>query len=91
MQAGIGVLATNREDTMTTVRQFNRAGPCIVLGQLTSVTPQFFCFDEWQGGDHYVSKRVRRELPGRWSPNHVIPCRSCRDHPQTQYPDGYND
>jgi hypothetical protein len=77
---------------MTLVRQFSRCGPCLTLGRLTKETAQFYCFDEWCGGDVFQgAKRVRKELPGQWSPNHVEPCPSCRDHPRTQYPNGYQD
>ena len=80
---------------MTIVRQFSRCGPCLTLGQVTKITPRFYFFDEWRGGDKYEGeKRVARDLSdngGPWSPNHVIPCPSCRDHPKTQYPHGSMD
>lgn len=77
---------------MTLVRQFNRAGPCLTLGKLVKETAQFYVFDEWCGGNVFVGRRrVAKKLDGRWSPNHVEACPSCRDHPQTQYPNGYMD
>jgi hypothetical protein len=78
--------------TDTIIRQFNTAGPCITLGRLVKETAQFYIYDQWQGGDRYEGrKRIRKELPGHWSPNHSEPCPSCRDHEKTQYPHGYMD
>jgi len=77
---------------MTIVRQFSRCGPCLTLGKLVKETPGFFVYDEWQGGDRFEGrKRVAKPREGRWSGNHIEPCSSCRDHPQTQYPNGYMD
>jgi hypothetical protein len=74
------------------VRAFSICGPCLTLGRLTKETAQFYCFDEWQGGDNYSgAKRVAKERPGYYSPNHIEPCPSCRDHAKTQYPNGYMD
>jgi hypothetical protein len=74
------------------VRAFSSAGPCLTLGRLTKETANFFCFEEWRGGDVYVgAKKVAKPLPGRWTSAHVDACPSCRDHAQTQYPNGYMD
>jgi len=45
------------------VRAFSCAGPCLMLGRLTKVTPKFFCFEEWRGGDKFA-KKVMKPLPG---------------------------
>ena len=77
---------------MTIVRSFSPCGPCITLGQLTKITPRFYCYDEWKGGDRFEGeKRVARDLPGHYSRAHVEPCPSCPDHAKTQYPHGYMD
>lgn len=72
---------------MKIVREFSRCGPCIRLGTLVKETAQFYIYDAGYEG----VKRIRKELPGRYSPAHVEPCRSCRDHGETRYPDGYMD
>jgi hypothetical protein len=78
---------------ITIVRAFSRCGPCLTLGKLTKTTAQFYCYDEWRGGQVFEgAKKVRREdVGGHYSPAHIIPCPSCRDHAQTQYPNGYED
>lgn len=77
---------------MTIVRAFSRCGPCLTLGKLVKETAKFYVYDEWQGGDKYEGRtKVKKELPGQWSRAHIEPCRSCRDHAQTQYPNGYMD
>jgi hypothetical protein len=74
------------------VRAFSCCGPCLILGKLTKQTAQFYCYDEWQGGDRYEgAKRVRKETPEHYSGAHIEPCPSCRDHAKTQYPNGYMD
>ena len=80
---------------MTIVREFSAIGPCLTLGKLINTTAQFYCYEEWKGGDRYEGKkRIRRDLRasgGRYSPAHVEACPSCRDHVNTQYPEGYMD
>lgn len=74
------------------VRKFSMAGPCLTLGRLVSETAHFYCYDEWRGGDKYEGrKRVRKRTEAHYSGAHIEPCSSCRDHPKTQYPDGYMD
>ena len=74
------------------VRAFSSAGPCLTLGRLTKETAQFYCFEEWRGGDKFAgAKKVMKPLPGRYSGNHIEPCRSCRDHASTSYPNGHMD
>lgn len=74
------------------VREFSPAGPCLTLGRLTKETPQFWCYEEWKGGDRYEgAKRIAKRTETRYSRAHIEPCQSCRDHPQTQYPRGYED
>lgn len=74
-----------------TVRSFSAVGPCLKLGRLVRETPLFYVFNEWRGGDRYAEResRVAKRTPARYSGAHVEPCRSCRDHPETQYPEGY--
>jgi hypothetical protein len=74
------------------VREFSRCGPCLTLGRLMRETACFYVFDEWHGGDRYEGeKRIRKRTPDHYSGAHIEPCPSCRDHPKTQYPNGYMD
>jgi hypothetical protein len=75
------------------VREFSPAGPCLTLGRLVKETAQFYIFDKWLGGDRYEGRsRIRRKVEGgHYSRAHVEACSSCRDHPKTQYPNGYMD
>jgi hypothetical protein len=75
------------------VRSFSPYGPCLTLGRLTKTTAQFYCYDEWRGGDKYEgAKKVRRpDVGGHYSRAHIEPCYSCRDHAKTNYPNGYMD
>jgi len=78
--------ATN--SSAATVRKFNTAGPCVTLGPLVRETAGFFVF---LTGKHGVSgpdavlveKRIAKDSA------HVTACRSCRDHSNTSYPNGY--
>ncbi len=77
---------------MTIVRDFSAAGPCITLGLFVKRTKKFIVYREWLGGDRYSDKlsrvgghRVALDLV------HTSPCPSCRDHAETQYPNGYMD
>lgn len=74
---------------MNLVREFNSYGPCITLGRLVRETAKFYVYNEWRGGDSFnvfVEKRV-----GKTGRAHIAPCRSCRDHAETVYPQGYMD
>jgi len=74
-------------ETPAIVREFSPAGPCLTLGRLKNETAKFYCYEEWKGGD--VFGRLRKvSKSGR---AHVEPCRSCRDHAATVYPNGYMD
>lgn len=79
------------------VREFSPAGPCLTLGLFVKRTPKFIMFREWLGGDRYADKVSR---VGGWKVEirpkarayiHTEPCPSCRDHPETSYPNGYTD
>ena len=73
---------------MTQVRNFSSCGPCIVQGDLVRETAQFYVFtDKYNGKERKLAKR----LSNRYSGAHIEPCHSCRDHAQTQYPNGYMD
>jgi hypothetical protein len=72
------------ENTMTTVRESNLAGPCIPLGRLEKETASFYCYFDERPWAKCV-KRIAKQKA------HVEPCRRCEDHPQTQYPNGYMD
>lgn len=72
----------------TTVRQFSVCGPCIPLGTLIKQTTHFYCYADERGSR---AGKVRKRTPDHYSPNHIEPCPSCRDHTRTQYPNGYMD
>jgi len=74
---------------MKLVREFSRCGPCIVLGKLVKETAQFYVFEPDYGRSSQT--RIRKRTEAHYSPAHVEPCPSCRDHARTQYPDGYMD
>lgn len=70
-----------------TVRDFSAAGPCIAEGVIIRETPTMLEIEERSGSRRRIFKRGQR-----WSAGllHVEPCRSCRDHANTQYPNGYD-
>jgi hypothetical protein len=68
---------------MSTVRTFSPCGPCITRGQLVRQTAKFYVYASKYDG---TQKRIAKG----WNA-HVDSCVSCRDHPQTQYPNGYMD
>lgn len=64
------------------VREINWAGPCIDIGVLVGETALFYVIEPMG------SNRRRRVKKG--SPLiHVKPCQRCMDHPETNYPRGY--
>lgn len=71
-----------------TVRKFSSYGPCIILGEFVKRTPKFIFYRDRSDG------KVKRV--GGWKVTegdyiHTEPCKSCRDHAATQYPNGYMD
>ena len=76
-----------KERKPKTVREFSRCGPCLTLGPLVSETALFYCYQERDN----TKRRIRKRTEAHYSPAHVEPCPSCRDHARTQYPDGYMD
>lgn len=68
-----------------TVREFNAAGPCIQLGEFVKFTPR--------GQVVFQNRHGKTERRGGFSVDsgliHTIACPSCRDHSETQYPNGY--
>ena len=75
----------------TTVREFSPAGPCLKLGEFVRRTAKTIIYREWLGGENFGDEhRV-----GGWKVQgdyiHTKPCRPCRDHPETSYPNGYMD
>lgn len=69
---------------MTIVRKFSAIGPCIPLGKLVKRTAKTVTFEERDG-----SRGTRGGYRLQCGLIHTEPCCSCRDHPQTQYPNGY--
>lgn len=64
-----------------TVRVFSPCGPCIPRGELIRTTDKFFVYRDRHGDERRIA----------CSRAHVEPCRSCRDHAETSYPNGYMD
>lgn len=76
------------ENNGKTLREFSAAGPCLTLGRVVRETPNFWFYRKWRGGPDFDPAQTRAgKIPGR----HTDPCPSCRDHPRTQYPNGYQD
>lgn len=69
---------------MATVREFSAIGPCITLGELTKQTPNTVTFRKRDGA---TGRRGGYRLKSGLI--HTVACRSCRDHAQSQYPNGY--
>lgn len=74
--------ATPEPAEIMLVREFNAAGPCITRGTLISESAAFYTFTPRYGCDS--PRRVSK------SRAHIEPCRSCRDHAETSYPNGYD-
>jgi hypothetical protein len=69
------------------VREFSGDGPCLTLGRLTKTTSQFYFYEEWKGEARYEGvKRIRINGKDRYSPAHIVPCPSCRDHAEAGIP-----
>jgi hypothetical protein len=66
------------------VREFSSIGPCIQLGEFVKRTENTITFIERDGSRcTRGGQRLKNGLI------HTLPCRSCRDHPESQYPNGY--
>ena len=76
---------------MKTVRRFSMAGPCIVLGEVVRETEHFYFYRGSRFGIVGDTGTVRKVKKDGERLVHSVPCPSCRDHPQTQYPRGYED
>ena len=82
---------------MATVREFSAAGPCLKLGEFVRRTAKTIVYREWLGGDNYGEEhrvggwKVKESDSRGRAYIHIEPCRSCRDHSETQYPQGYMD
>jgi hypothetical protein len=86
---GTGIIfGINQEETVMDklVRRFSAIGPCLTEGRFVKETAKFVVFEEWHGGDRYSG--IKRIAKGRV---HTEPCRCCRDHSETMYPNGYMD
>ena len=76
---------------MKTIRRFSMAGPCITLGEVVRETEHFYFYRGSRvaiAGDTSDILKVKKDGERLV---HSIPCVSCRDHTQTQYPNGYED
>lgn len=79
-----------------TVREFSTIGPCITLGEFVRETNVFYVYRTGRHGisgpdAETIEKRIAKRTEARYSAAHVEPCRSCEDHAQTSYPNGYMD
>lgn len=68
-------------DDAPTVREFSVYGPCLTRGRLVRETAKFYVVETREGDNERLSKRGL----------HIEPCRSCRDHPESHYRDGFWD
>jgi hypothetical protein len=71
------------------LRVSNLAGPCIEEGTITGETEKFYVVAGDTG-----PRRFRKDSVGRFSrwsggTTHILPCVRCTDHPETHYPNGY--
>lgn len=70
---------------MTTLREVNYAGPCLTLGTLVRETEKFWFYSRGAR-----TERVKKDgIRGRYL-IHLKPCPRCMDHPQTEYPRGFD-
>ena len=72
------------------LREFNMAGPCIYLGDIVANTPKAWQIIE-RGWPNDTVKKLKHSAAAKCGLIHDEPCRSCRDHPETSYPNGYED
>ncbi len=63
------------------VRAFSPCGPCLIKGELIRATGKFSVYRDRHDDERRIS----------CTKAHVEPCRSCRDHAETCYPNGYMD
>lgn len=79
------------------MRRFSAYGPCLVQGELLRDTAKFYVAVDMAIGapvdTSAMSPELLKDLTHRYAKDrhHVEPCRSCRDHAQTHYPNGYQD
>ena len=80
------------ESEPTILRKFSPCGPCLTIGKLVRETAKFYMYRKWLGcsDDGYVYETEERRI-GKSSLVHTEPCRCCRDHADTSYPNGYMD
>jgi hypothetical protein len=72
--------------SMTLVREHNSAGPCIVLGTVTKETADFYFYRRSPDTPERRVAKLRRH----GGSIHAKPCKRCEDHPQTEYPNGFD-
>ena len=84
--------AEGTEPAARIVRKFSPCGPCLTIGKLVRETAKFYVYRKWLGcsDDGYVYETEERRI-GKSSLVHTKPCRCCRDHADTSYPNGYMD
>ena len=63
------------------VRVWSPCGPCLTKGELIRTTAKFHVYRD----RHDAERRIACDKA------HIEPCRSCDDHPETHYPNGYMD
>ena len=71
-------------EALPRVRVFSPVGPCLTFYRLLRTNRKTCTLAYWNG-DHISTERIYKD----WV--HTEPCRSCMDHPQTMYPNGYMD
>ena len=84
--------AEGTEPAARIVRKFSPCGPCLTIGKLVRETAKFYVYRKWIGwNDDGQSFEDKERRIGKSSLVHTEPCRCCRDHADTSYPNGYMD
>jgi hypothetical protein len=68
-----------------TLRELNWAGPCIDVGTVVKQNDKWWWVDN---GQSRLTRKSKTSIDGRYS-LHTDPCARCMDHPNTNYPRGY--
>jgi hypothetical protein len=75
---------------LTLLREFSAAGPCIRMGGILREDKNWWYIVPLNG-EIRVSKISKHSRKAQNGSVHAEACRSCRDHAETQYPEGYMD
>jgi hypothetical protein len=76
------------------LRTSNLAGPCAEEGTIIGETKSFYLVQGDKPWERGKPRRFRKDGIGKFSRSnggtpHIEPCKRCEDHPETSYPNGY--